>query len=896
MTARFLFSVFAGLVLGLGAWLVVSAQQPGTKPPVEQEDPNAGKKPPKKIPIEEEEDPGARKSKKPPIVVVDDDPKAPAPRPAAEASGPVPPALREFVKRVETPHDRFLDKKGRWQNLAPVKEYVGNNPGRIHGYLKVQTLKDNLETDRSQELARENIERVEHYEDLVQQEVHNLFDKYVDMPPGSPEYVPLPRLIEVAQNVLAKALEWHVAARKDNTRVGDEWNGVGQRLRARLLDTRLLPLVNVKEPGDWKQATALARKVAAAQSEPEERKVIAQHLAAQVQTNLKRGLYSDVQVLQVAEELRRLDDVLPAGVASGPADDYLRQKAEQLTQQAKEYEQAGRLQEASIALNTAAQLWPRLPGLQDRLLQQNQTYQILRVGARSLPRYIVPGLTCTDSERQAEELVFESLVRPRLDPDSGQRYVPDLAVELPQVTAAGRQFLLRPRLFWSNGEPVTAADVLNTVHLLKTPGWPGYRAALADQLGDPPSGSEPKQITLSLRQSTLDPLGLLSFKILPRDLSLDTMTAFRDPPTGPIGTGPYQFRGIQEPKDRPRYSRFVANPNYSAREGKEGSPHLREVVFYESKDPVADLRDNKIDLCLDLPAAAIKDVGKLDNVKTLTLPPGRRVYFLAVNQQKLHTKLHNVELRRALARAINRDELLNSFRLPKEGVRHHVLHGPYPADSWAYETRPPSPEPDPLYNPSQAKFLLSEAKKPENGGLPTKRLELVYPDDDPRVKEAMLKLCEQVKKNLDLTLEPRAVEPHLLRQLVEGTPFIEGREIPFEYDLAYYSYDYPSEAYWLWPLFDPSPRAREKGGGNFLGYANDSSLEQQFRIAMSQRGFPEVKLTTNLIASLVEDRMPLIPLWQLDRVLAVRRELVLPADLDPLLLFADIDQWEWKRR
>jgi ABC-type oligopeptide transport system substrate-binding subunit len=120
----------------------------------------------------------------------------------------------------------------------------------------------------------------------------------------------------------------------------------------------------------------------------------------------------------------------------------------------------------------------------------------------------------------------------------------------------------------------------------------------------------------------------------------------------------------------------------------------------------------------------------------------------------------------------------------------------------------------------------------------------------------------------------------------------EAVELTHTYELAYYHHDYPSEAYWLWPLFDP--RGLENGG-NYLGYANDAELERWFREAMGHRHFPKVQEYTRLIHGAVESKMLLIPLWQLDTVVALHRNLK-PTALDPLTVFTDIEHWRLDHR
>lgn len=259
--------------------------------------------------------------------------------------------------------------------------------------------------------------------------------------------------------------------------------------------------------------------------------------------------------------------------------------------------------------------------------------------------------------------------------------------------------------------------------------------------------------------------------------------------------------------------------------------------------------------------------------------PNRRVYFLAVNCRK--SDLNNQALRIAIARAINREDLLTKFFRSGHKEYHQALHGPYPAKSWAYDSSPVREGEDRLNNVADAKRSLEDAKKE---GAGDRAFKLIYPNDDPRVEEAMKELKKQVGA-IGITLELKKLDPHEIYNEVEVTQ---------TYDLAYYSHDFESEAYWLWPLFDPSEEAMGSRGSNFLGYGNNGELQQQFLTALSHRRFEDVQKTTRSISSRLEKAMPLIPLWQLDRHLFYRTVLKPIGLPDPLRVFTNIDHWERK--
>src|SRR5262249_58767797 len=96
----------------------------------------------------------------------------------------------------------------------------------------------------------------------------------------------------------------------------------------------------------------------------------------------------------------------------------------------------------------------------------------------------------------------------------------------------------------------------------------------------------------------------------------------------------------------------------------------------------------------------------------------RRAWFLAVNHRR--PALADVNLRRALAHAVHREQILNEcFRAGLAEV-HRPLNSPYLPDSWAYNPKVADADP---YKPELARALGQEALK-ERRGL---KLTLRYP-------------------------------------------------------------------------------------------------------------------------------------------------------------------------
>jgi ABC-type transport system substrate-binding protein len=445
----------------------------------------------------------------------------------------------------------------------------------------------------------------------------------------------------------------------------------------------------------------------------------------------------------------------------------------------------------------------------------------------------------------------------------------------------GREFRLARNAYWSNGEPVSAADVEATIRLLNQPErWEGAIPSLGKLLADRVDlGGDVLRVRLDLKQGYLDSLSLMTFKVLPRGVEAERVKFNRE---APVGSGPFRYGGAPKSLNGRLTTRFLANPHYGVREGRFGLPRIREIQFVEypreGEHPVDGLltvsgNTDGVHFVADVPAGRAKDL-KENHLRTLNVVgplKTRRVWFLAVNHRRPPLQ-NNMDLRLAIAYAIHREEVLDKcFRGGYGKEVHQALNGPFPAGSWAC-----NPNVGSLHQPELARGEIKRAEG--KGGGPPWKLFLKYPTGDPAVKQAVEMICQQVAETIQVGLIPSPVPPQKLREDVERS---------HDYELAYYYHDFPSEAYWLAPLFDPD--STDRGGTNYLGYA-DPDLNAQLQAATNVRDFEKVQGATHLAHRLIAQNMPLIPLWQLDTFIAYRKG-VRPTTLDPLLGFSDVEQW-----
>lgn len=792
------------------------------------------------------------------------------------------PAVKKLYESLKVPYDKVYTRSNKEYHVVPLAAYVGKDPRSAiaENEIKFQPFKANWTADKEISLSPNAIDRVVAYEELALTEVKKFLDAHRTPRPGS---LSEDEVIRAAETALQCVETTHQNMRRDKAREGSGWDEVQHALRVQRMELRLEMVDRRAEKKDWEGMASLAREMAEQFPRKEERLLLNSRLQGYVKRALASSSDQD-QLRALVRPLHRLEDRYPDLQATAPIDDRFSKEAEELFQLGKKLiEEDKKLEEGMAKLQLALDLWARLPGLREYIAEKANKGALatLNVGVRQLPANMLPGLAATDADRMAIELILESLVQLRDSPRLGQYYVPQLVSTMPRIVPMGRQFEIPSDVYWPEGKwvkksrPAEVADVRNSVRLLKHPRYPGYRPSWARMMDDVQQGAD-RRVPLTLNQGFLDPFEFMDFKILPRELSTDKLREFAQ---NPVGTGPYEFRGRVQKGDE--MVRFVANPNYGSRAGKASLPWIHDIYFRVTTDPAADFKAGKIDLCPDVPTDQLAAVKAVPGVKLLPPLSTRRVYFLAVNHRI--TDLRNQDLRQAIALAINREEILTSeFRQGSKEKVHKALRGPYPADSWAYEPKPVKEGVDPLHNLIRAKDHLEKAKEDKSLRL---EFDLLYPDDDKRVEKAMQRIASQLK-DLGLRITPKPMSPSDLREAVETKQ---------TYQLAFYAHDYPSEAYWLWPLFDIDPEAREPGACNYLGYQPESDLQQLFTAARLHRNFDDVKKATWMISNMLEQKMPLIPLWQLDRHIAYRSDIKFPGPsdhpMDPLLIFTDVEHW-----
>jgi peptide/nickel transport system substrate-binding protein len=831
-------SVLIGQALcAFSVWLSLAAvaQTPPTKLPAEEEDPNRPAKPHVhlQLPDEKAASRPAEAERLPEMVRAVDESKSAA--------------LRAFFQELSVPHDVVTWKDGRHQFVEPLSTYVANPPDpsatvNMHFYDEQWHARP-----MHPELLRE-VQRVDHFESIALARVAKLLEQPA-AGPGTESKLSSVERQEAAEKALSAVLSFHKAARVSGRRDGNGWNDLENQLRQKLGSLQMLALYRLVDADDWSRAIELAGRLSQGYAtDAKMQSDIGTALGQLVAHAADRHDYAQVQL-----RTKTLKDRFPDTVANISI--RLHREADDFMKKAKDAQARGEIENAIQTARLAENIDPLTPGLKDLQLQlRGNVPKTLGVGVRDVPELLSPTAAVTDSEKQALDLLFESLVRVRERPGIGQVFEPVLAATPPEVIRLGRRFQLATDAYWSDGKPVSAADVRATVESrlrrAVDPMW-------TELMDTPLPSQEPFVIGLHLKQGQLEPLSIMTFKVLPasRTLVADDSTFA----SNPMGSGPFQLLRRDE-----NTAVFQANPYYN-RTSQGGIPNIRQIQFFHSVNPPSDFQNGRLHLLLDLSTRDTQPLESLGDVKVWTLR-NRRIYFLAVNSRR---KFATVDVRRTIAHAINREQILQDvFRLSGREGPHRVLNGPFPPDCWAAEPRLAGD----LYNVATAKMVAGRVQEPIRVGLKFP-VELKFPNDE-STRQACEKIRDQVRliqPNIDIELLPRSVRQ--LHEEVENTN---------DFELAYYYYDFPDDLYSLWPLLNPK---------SYLGYY--PGFQAELQKVFTHRDPASIREAMHRLDDRVHDEMPLIPLWQLDTHVAIHNDLKIdpPEGLDPAQIFADVARW-----
>ncbi|MDO4712442.1 MAG: peptide ABC transporter substrate-binding protein [Candidatus Saccharibacteria bacterium] len=352
----------------------------------------------------------------------------------------------------------------------------------------------------------------------------------------------------------------------------------------------------------------------------------------------------------------------------------------------------------------------------------------------------------SSAERSAARLLFASLYQ---YDDTGHIHG-DLA-ERVVINSAETEYTvtLKPQLRWSDGRPITAADVVFTVGLLQNPearteiaGWQTIRAQAVDE----------RTVKFHLPASYAPFMHALTFPVLPRHhLAQVKPSELREHASSSmaVSSGPFTLRRVQNVTidGSKKIAHLSANPHYHRAPLKL---ERFQLYVYSTKDEIVKgLKTNEIMATPELAYADVpEETRRSYRVTTHTLNDG--VYAL-FNMQSQSIK--SLKVRQALALSVDRQKL-------REQLSSEVrpLDGPVLASS--VEAALP---PGVAHDENKARTLLDEEGWRLHDGQRKREqrvltIDMVVLRGGSQEKAAQF-LAETWRRTLAITVEVKVIDP-----------------------------------------------------------------------------------------------------------------------------------------
>ena len=314
-------------------------------------------------------------------------------------------------------------------------------------------------------------------------------------------------------------------------------------------------------------------------------------------------------------------------------------------------------------------------------------------GAVGFPRWINPLYApSNDVDRDLTELIFSGLLKY----DLNGKIVLDLARDY-KILENGKiyEFYLKENLFWSDGKPLTADDVIFTIKSIQDPNaksplrgsWVGVKVEKISDL----------EIRFELKNESSVFLENCTLKIIPKhiweNISPQNFPLALYNNLKPVGSGLYQLKNLFQDKEGKINSlTLVRNPYYFGK-----FPYLNEIsfrFFEKEEELIKNYRQGEIK---GFTLTSLTNFTDSANLYSLILPRYFAIFFNSGNSKVLSEK----EVREALNYGTNKEEIINNIL---EG-RGKIVDSPLLPDIYGFN--PPSKVYE--YNLEKANDILEKA-------------------------------------------------------------------------------------------------------------------------------------------------------------------------------------------
>ncbi len=394
--------------------------------------------------------------------------------------------------------------------------------------------------------------------------------------------------------------------------------------------------------------------------------------------------------------------------------------------------------------------------------------QNITVGFGAEPEFYDPHRSNFEQDIAVERMLFRGLYDLQDDGSGGVKVVPSMAADMPTVNGSVYTIKLKSGLKWSDGQPITAADFVYGIQRECDPDVASpYQYVLGAGLGELKGCDDLFNNTdATQKQALTDALGVKAIDDTTLEVTLnkpiqtfttiwslwatfpsrkDIIDKYGDQWTDPaniVVNGPYTISELV-PKD---HVTLTPNPNWSGT-----TPTIQKITIRFIDDLSASLKayqTGELQMTRIQPTDVSVVQGDSSLKDQLIIDPTARI--TAVEMQLKDPTLANFNVRLALSRAINREELVNA-----------VFDGVYePATYWVVKGLKGFQGNDAFdsiigFDVTAAQKALSDAGYANGAGFPTLTMTL---SDTPTNRNLADYLVKAWKDNLNITVTPEFVD------------------------------------------------------------------------------------------------------------------------------------------
>jgi peptide/nickel transport system substrate-binding protein len=292
----------------------------------------------------------------------------------------------------------------------------------------------------------------------------------------------------------------------------------------------------------------------------------------------------------------------------------------------------------------------------------------VRIGIGGSPDSLNPGNGLLSEAYTLYELVYDTPI----GLDAAGNFVPELATSW-DVSDDGQTWTLElvDGATFHDGTPLTSEDVKFTLELYRDTTDFVYLPAYPDVFTDV-EATDPTHVTIT----TSDPVGnfesrMVFMYILPKHIWEGVKDPVEFKNKEMIGSGPFSL--VENVENE--FTRLAANKDYWG-----AAPFVDEVIFQTISNAdarVAALTNDEVDMITEFPATAVAALRNAENVEEVEADPVsgslRDVFFNMVDPDQCptddggkctgHPALQDVEVRRALATAVDKQQIIDVAQL-----------------------------------------------------------------------------------------------------------------------------------------------------------------------------------------------------------------------------------------